>query len=275
MSWHRGYITCPFFCCIFAFVAISASWAQVPAASTLETTAPSYSAAGIVNAATQTAGTLAPNTIATLYGTNLSYATHAVDAGDLNGGTLPIALEGVSVNVNGVLGSLFFVSPGQINFLIPYEISASSATVFVARQGIAGPVVTIPLANTAPGFFEWNGAFAVATHADGSLISSSSPAQPSEIIVLYAAGLGRTSPDVPPGHIVSVATSILYASELQVLLNGNPCPASSIYYAGLTPGFAGLYQINLMLPALLPPDPEIQMVIGTQASPALVQLFTQ
>src|SRR5580658_502333 len=271
MSWRRGYITCPFFGCIFAFSAISAALAQVPAAST----APSYSAAGIVNAATQTAGTLAPNTIATIYGTNLSYTTHAVDPGDLNGGTLPISLEGVSVDVNGILGSLFFVSPGQINFLIPYEITSSTATVYVERQGIAGPPVTISLANTAPGFFEWNGAFAVATHADGSLISSSAPAQASEIIVLYAAGLGRTSPDVPPGHIVSVATSILYASELQILLNGAPCPASSIYYAGLTPGFAGLYQINLLLPAILPPDPEIQMVIGTQVSPALILLFTR
>src|SRR5580658_7663672 len=155
MSWRRGYITCPFFGCIFAFSAISAALAQVPAAST----APSYSAAGIVNAATQTAGTLAPNTIATIYGTNLSYTTHAVDPGDLNGGTLPTSLEGVSVYVNGILGSLFFVSPGQINFLIPYDIVTSSGVVYVTRQGVAGPGVTIPLADTSPAFFEWNGNF--------------------------------------------------------------------------------------------------------------------
>src|ERR1035438_1952896 len=115
MSWCRGYITRLFSGCMLAFPAVAP--AQVPAAST----APSYSAAGIVNAATQVAGTLAPNTIATIYGTNLSWTTHAVDYGDLRGGTLPIALEGVSVNVNGILGSLFFVSPGQINFLIPYR----------------------------------------------------------------------------------------------------------------------------------------------------------
>lgn len=271
MRWRRGYITRLFSGCIFAFSAISAARAQLPVANT----APSYSAASIVNAATQTAGILAPNSIATIYGTNLSYTTHALDSADLNAGTLPLALEGVSVNVNGILGGLLFVSPGQINFLIPYDVATLSANIYVERQGISGPQVIIPLANTSPGFFEWNGAFAVATHADGSLITSTAPAQASEIIVLYAAGLGRTSPDVPSGHIVSVATSILYAAELQVLLNGVPCPASSIYYAGLTPGFAGLYQINLLLPAVLPPDPEIQMVIGTQASPALVQLFTQ
>jgi uncharacterized protein (TIGR03437 family) len=268
---RRRHITRLFSGCVLAFPAISIALAQLPASST----APSYTSASIVNAATQAAGTLAPNTIATIYGTNLAYITHAVEFGDLNGGTLPVALEGVSVNVNGILGSLFFVSPGQINFLIPYGIAVSSATIFVARQGIAGPQVTIPLANTAPGFFQWNGNFAVAEHADGSLISPTAPAQASEIIVLYAGGLGRTSPDVPSGYIVSSATSILYAAELQILLNGQPCPSSSIYYAGLAPGFAGLYQINLILPDILPSDPVIQMVIGAQASPASIQLFAQ
>lgn len=236
---------------------------------------PNYSAASIVNAATQTAETLAPNTIATIYGTNLSWTTHALTGFDLNGGTLPNSLDGVSVYVNGILSSLFYVSPGQINFLIPYDIVASTGTVYVARQGVAGPGVTIPLANTSPGFFEWNGNFALAEHADGSVITASYPAQPGEIVVLYAGGLGRTSPDVPSGHIVSVATSILYESELQILLNGNPCPASSIYYAGVAPGFAGLYQINLLLPSAVTPNPAIQMVIGTQASPGSVLLYVQ
>jgi uncharacterized protein (TIGR03437 family) len=174
--------------------------------------------------------------------------------------------------VNGLLSNLFFVSPGQINFLIPYELAAPAATVYVARQGVAGPAATIRLAKTAPGFFQWNGNFAVAEHGNGALISPANPAMPGEIIVLYAAGLGRTDPDISSGQVVSRATSILYFSQLQILLNGSLCPASSVYYAGLAPGFAGLYQINLKLPDVLPPDPTIQMVIGKQASPASVEL---
>lgn len=238
-------------------------------------TDPSYTAAGIVNAATQSAGVLAPNTIASIYGTNLAWSTQPVTAGDLDGGTLPTALGGVSVYVNGLLSNLFFVSPGQINFLIPYDIVGSSAVVFVERQGVAGPYVTIPMATVSPGFFQWDGNFALAQHADGSLITASAPAQGGEVVVLYAAGLGRTTPDVLPGAIVSIATSILYESELQILLNGEPCPASSIWYAGLTPGFAGLYQINLLLPRNLPSDPQIQMTMAGQTSPAQILLFAE
>jgi len=255
---------------LLVVLAVFGAQAQSPTA-----TDPSYTADSIVNAATQVPGTLAPNTIATIYGKNLSWTTHAVTAGDLDGGTLPDALEGVSVYVNGILSNLFFVSPGQINFLIPYEIVGSGATVVVERQGIVGPAVTIPLATTSPGLFEWNGNFALAEHADGSLVTAVAPAQPGEVIVLYAAGLGRTIPDVASGHIVSTATSILYESELQILLNGQPCPASSIWYAGLAPGFAGLYQINLELPQELAVNPQIQISMAAQSGPANVELYAQ
>jgi uncharacterized protein (TIGR03437 family) len=70
------------------------------------------------------------------------------------------------------------------------------------------------------------------------------------------------------------AATLLYASQLQIVLNGAVLPPSSIYYAGVTPGFAGLYQINVILPGVLPPDPAIQVIIGTQASPTGILLFT-
>jgi len=244
--------------------------------------APFFTAASIVQAATQTVETLAPNTLATIYGSNLSWTTHAVDANDLEQGTLPTSLDGVTVLVHGIICNLLYISPGQINFLIPYEITSSTAQVLVERQGVAGPFgldglpsVTIDLAPTAPGFFEWSGNFIVAEHADGSLITTASPAQAGETVVLFAAGLGRTVPDSGSGVLPPSAATLLYASQLQIVVNGAVLPPSSIYYAGVTPGFAGLYQINVTLPAVLPPDPEIQVVIGSQASPTGVLLFAQ
>ena len=253
----------------------SRGWAQ-----SLPLNPPFFTAAGIVQGATQTAQTLAPNTIATIYGTNLSWTTHILTAADLNGGTLPRSLDGVSVYVHNIASNLLYVSPNQINFLIPYELTVTSAEVLVARQGIAGPMgpnglpsVKIQLATTAPGFFQWNGNFAVAEHANGSLIAATAPAQAGETIVLYAAGLGRTVPDSSSGVLPTGAATILYASQMQILLNGSPLPAGSIRYAGVTPGFAGLYQINVVLPGVLPPNPQIQVVIGTEASPPDIQLL--
>jgi uncharacterized protein (TIGR03437 family) len=255
--------------CIAVLCFLPAAHAQVTGS------APSYSTASIVQAASQSSGTLAPNDIATIYGTNLAFTTHALTAADLNDGDLPLSLAEVTVYVNGLQANLFYVSPGQINFLIPYEITSSTAVLFVNRQGTDGPFVTIQLATTSPAFFQWNGNFAVAEHANGTLISPSAPARADEVIVLFAAGLGRTSPDLSSGFIVQVPVTILDASQLQVLLNGVPCPAGSIYYAGVTPGFAGLYQINLQLPNVLPPNPQIQLLIGVQISPAAIQLPTQ
>ena len=242
---------------------------------TVPSTAPAYTAASVVPAATQAAGALAPNTIATIYGANLAYDTHAVAPADLVGGALPTSVDGVSVIMYGLYCGLFYVSPTQINFLVPYSLVLTSAPLQVTRQGVAGPAVTIPMALTAAAFFEWNGNLAIAEHADGSLITAAAPAQAGEVVVLYAAGLGRTSPDQVEDRVPSSAAPILYGSELQILLNGVALPAGSVIYAGVTPGFAGLYQINVQLPNPLPEDPQIQVAIGTQTSPPAILLPTQ
>ena len=240
---------------------------------TTASSAPAYSAAGIVQAASQTPGALAPNSIVTIYGTNLSWTTHAADSGDLDGRNLPDSLDGVTVYANGLPCGLFFVSPGQVNFIVPYEIEDTSVSITLTRQGVAGPKVTLPFVTGAPGLFQWSGNYAVAQHADGTLISSTSPAHAGEVVVLYATGLGRTSPDIYPGSVPVTALGMLYRSQLQILLNGVPCDQSSIYYAGVTPGFEGLYQINLRLPASLANNPTIQLAMGSQSSPPSVQLF--
>jgi uncharacterized protein (TIGR03437 family) len=237
-------------------------------------TYPTYTAQSIVHAATQTAEALAPNTIATIYGTNLAFDTDTVSTANLLGGTLPNSLDGVTVTVNGWLCNLFFVSPTQINFLIPYQLIPGTTSLVVTRQSASGPTVQVQLNSTAPGMFVYNG-FAIATHLNGTLISPTSPATSGEIIVIFAAGLGKTTPDTTSGKIVTSAASIALASQLEVLLAGNACPPGSVLYAGLAPGFAGLYQINLLIPPLTPPNPEIRISIGPQISPPAVLLALQ
>jgi uncharacterized protein (TIGR03437 family) len=236
---------------------------------------PLYTAQGVVNAASQTAGALAPNTIATLYGTNLAFDTRAVASTDIVRGIMPTSLDGVGVWVNSIPCSLFFVSPTQINFLVPYQLTAGTVSLIVARDSQAGPTVSIQLDSTSPGLFMWNGNSAVAGHLNGVALSDTSPAVPGEIVVIYAAGLGRTSPDTTSGQLATSAFPIYYRSQLQILLNGVACPPGNVLYAGLAPGFAGLYQINLQLPDDVTANPQIQVSVGPQISPGLVQLAVQ
>jgi uncharacterized protein (TIGR03437 family) len=118
-------------------------------------TAPSYSVASIVNSATNTAAALAPNTIATIYGVNLAYGTSGLSSSGSPIGYLPQELADVRVIVGGQIAFLYYVSPQQINFLIPDNLRPGDMELVVARQGTAGPQVQIAVSAAGPGLYEW------------------------------------------------------------------------------------------------------------------------
>jgi uncharacterized protein (TIGR03437 family) len=260
-----------------AFAAVVA--AMLPLSLTAQITGngtnPFYTTQSIVNGATQTLEALAPNAVATLYGTNLAFSVRAVDSTDVVGGVLPTVLDGVGVWINGIPCSLLLISPTQINFLVPYQLTAGAVSLIVARDSQAGPTVNITLNSTSPGFFVCKVNNVVAAHLNGQVITADLPAMPGETIVIFAGGLGRTAPDARGGQLATAAFPLYYFSQLQVLLNGTPTAPGSILYAGLAPGFAGLYQINLKLPADLAGNPEIRVAVGTQISPPAVILPAQ
>jgi uncharacterized protein (TIGR03437 family) len=245
---------------------------SLEAQSTQSTLAPSYSTASIANAATNLPSGFAPNSIISIYGTNLAFDTVS---GTAPSGYLPQTLAGVAVYVDSWQANLFYVSPRQINALLPYSIVAGVKTITVLRQGTSGPPVQITLTATAPGLFQLTPANILATHADSSVITSSSPATAGEVIVIYAVGLGPTTPKLTDGLIPTTATELADFSTFSVLLNGAAVDPATIQYAGVTPGCAGLYQINVQLPSPLPSNPEIRVAVGPQISPALMTLPTQ
>jgi len=239
--------------------------------------APIYSAASIVNAADNQSGTLAPNTIGTIYGQNLAYGTQSLSQDEVQGGVLPTVFPGTGARIiiGSVLANLIYVSPTQINFLVPPNLIPGTVNLNVVVDSWAGPSIAIQIAAASPALFQLDAQNAIATEADGTLITPASPARPGDIVILYATGLGYTAPPVVYSQIPKMAALIVQSATFIVQFNGVPMDPGGIIYAGIAPGFAGLYQINLVLPDVLPPDPAIQMVIGTQASPASVQLFTQ
>jgi hypothetical protein len=195
---------------------------------------PCYSAAGIANSAANIAGYFAPNSFLTIYGSNLSYVTGSLGLGDISGGKLPIdgEIQGTEVGVliGNLPGYIYYVSPNQVNVLIPSLLIPGPVTIQLQTRGVYGPPVQ------------------------------------SEVVVLYATGLGATSPAIASGELPAAAWPLADLSSFQVQLNGVALDSKSIQYAGDAPGFAGLFQINLQLPANCPSNPEIRIGFGPSSN---------
>jgi uncharacterized protein (TIGR03437 family) len=196
--------------------------------------------AGAVNAASYAAA-LAPGSIVSIFGASMAQSSAAN-----TGVPLPLFLADVRVTVGGLAAPLYYVSPSQINAQIPFEIPPGPAEIqVVSTNGVAKQAVQV--AATAPGIFTLNaegtGPGAILHGATYRLVTAAEPAAPGEIVSIYCTGLGAVGPagttgavpPSPPPQAVSVP---------QVWIAG----VARVTYAGLAPGFAGLYQVNAEVP---------------------------
>ncbi|MBV8819569.1 MAG: hypothetical protein JO022_14510 [Acidobacteriaceae bacterium] len=246
------------------------SWFEARTDTLAPRVAPSYSGNSIVNAADNSPGPLAPGAIATIYGTNLSNVTRALTGSDMSGNLLPTVLPGTGVHVlvGGLAAGIYYVSPNQINFLVPVILIPGPSQVIVTINGLAGPSIPITLAATSPAFFQLDQQTVVASHIDGSVVTADNPAHPGQIVVLYATGLGMVNPPLTNLAVATAAAQLKQLAALKITLDGNQVDASHVPYAGVCPGFAGLYQINLQLPDSVGPNPELRVALGDESSPA-------
>src|SRR5579872_5758187 len=115
---------------------------------------PLYSSESIVNGANFASGPVAPNSIATIFGSNLAWWQEGLTSENTAAGFLPNHLADVRVYVANYVSPLIYVSPTQINFLIPGNLKPGLVTVRVARQGVTGPEVTVTLVDAVPQLFQ-------------------------------------------------------------------------------------------------------------------------
>lgn len=207
---------------------------------------------GITDAANYTPITnaYAPGELVSLYG-NFGVSTQVAPA-------LPFSttLAGVQVFVNGQAAPVYLVSQNQVSALIPYEIAGEYfATFQVAVNGAMSNPVTVYVDNSAPGIYtltqDGMGEAAI-LHADQKEVSSTNPAKPGETVIMFMNGLGPVSPQVADGVAApsSPVSTSLEASDIGVYLDdGQDFAFAEVSFAGLAPGFAGLYQINFTLPS--------------------------
>ena len=238
--------------------------------------APFYTADSITNTASAASGSYAPNTFITITGQNLAYVTRVITASDVTANRLPTALVGTGVRVliNALSAYVWSVSPTQVTVLIPSFWTPGPVAVQLELNGIAGPEVQMMLNATAPGLFSYpGGTTVIAQHMDYSAITADAPAQDGELIVLYAGGLGPTSP--ASDQIPQAPAELADKNNFYVLLDGLPVDPSLIEYVGVTPAYAGLYWINLRLPIGVSPQPEIRISTADAISPGQRYLVLQ
>ncbi len=221
---------------------------------------PGISLGGIISAA-GAESVVSPGELISIFG----YAL-ALTPASAGSPPLPLKLSDVTVKINGVPAPLLYVSPLQINAQVPFETSPGTSTVQVTST--AG-TASLPLhvAPTAPAIFTLSSAIsgpgAIEHGITGQLVTDSNPASRGEIVSVYCTGLGPVSPAVATGAPAPVPPSRT-VSPVSVYIGGSP---AQVTYAGVAPGFAGLYQVNVQVPATTPPGTQnLQISIGGATS---------
>jgi uncharacterized protein (TIGR03437 family) len=244
-------------------------------------TAPLASASATVNGASFANGGAAPGALVSSFGTGFPAGTNLNSP--VTAFPLPTTLSGVSVRVNGVLAPLLYVGVGtqfgaagafQINYQLPFETTAGVAFVEVLNNGtaITSEFLTVPAA--APGIFsatQDGKGQAIVLNQDNVRNAANRPEARGRVLQVYATGTGAqllnsitrlpiTLASGAPTPIPTSASDPLYVTAFtpSVTIGG---VAATVEFSGLTPGFVGLWQINVRIPANAPTG-EVPLVIS-------------
>jgi uncharacterized protein (TIGR03437 family) len=204
---------------------------------------------GVTNAASFQAG-IAPGGIVTIFGTNLGASAGQTLIAP--GSPWPPQLGSTSVTMNSITAPMYYVlnSSGteQLSVQAPWSLSGvNSATVVVTTSAGSSAPQTVSVLGAQPGIFILDAASSGATHAlTGAIATAANPAARGETVVLYMTGLGPVSNT--PASGVAASLTVLSPTVIvpQVTIGGF---VASVAFSGLTPGFIGLYQVNVQVPA--------------------------
>ena len=212
---------------------------------------------------------VAPGTWLEIYGKNFAAAACTWQGADFNGLNAPVTLGGVKVTIGGSNAYVDYVSGGQVNVQVPDGIpigsgvplvlsnSGGKSSPFTLQTSTLAPALLAPA--TAP-FMVNNKQYVVGQLTDQSFAGiPSNPVKAGAVMTIYGIGFGPVSPAVPAGMVASGASSL---NNITFLFNQTP---AQIQYAGLAPGFVGLYQFNIEVPSLSPADYPLKVQVGGTA----------
>ena len=214
--------------------------------------------AAVVSAASFLPGMVSPGEAITLFGENL--------ASGIQGASLPLPsqLLDVTITVAGAAAPLYYVSPTQINLQVPLTLPSGPAELVVKRGNAIIEDQTVQVADAAPSIFvlDASGTAAVTHGADFRLVTVGAPAAAGEVLSIFCVGLGAVTPAIPAGSVTPIPPPVS-VNMPQVTVRGE---IATVLWAGLVPGYSGLYQVNVQLPADLPAGLVALQVIAANPS---------
>ena len=227
-------------------------------------TGPAITGVGGAGGSVPAVTSISANGLFTIYGNNFTTTPAGINSGNILNNELPTNLGNVCVESNGTKWGLFFVSAGQINALAGTLPASGTVPVTVVTNcgtgtEVSSPVMTVPVAPVAPEFLyflqhaDGTNPIAAADFTTGILAGASglipgatfAPVHANDVVIAYGVGWGTTSSTDPIGTLATAAAS-LPAGSYSLTVGGLP---ANVSYAGLSPGSAGLYQINFTVPS--------------------------
>ena len=208
----------------------------------------------VVNAASFDSQALAPGALFSIFGLGL-----------------PQSSASGQVLVNGEASAVFFANGSQINAQIPYDVPTDRpVSLSLTNTGTSSNTVLLNIPQAGPGIFMYSGNRAVVLNQDYSLNASSNPARVGDTVMAYLTGPGPVSPAVATGSLAPSQPLSRVTAPYSFTIGG---VQAAVAYFGLAPGFAGLYQANLQVPALGPGDyPVVATVAGATSNGPLISI---
>jgi uncharacterized protein (TIGR03437 family) len=248
--------------------------------------APGVTSGGVVSAAAFGGfSSVAPGSWIEIYGSNLSVGSRSWNTGDFSGATAPTSLDGTSVTIGGQAAFIDYISGGQVNVQVPSGVGSGSQPLVVKTPYGTSATYTVNVNTVQPGLlapasFNIGGTqYAAALFDDGKTYVlptgaiagvTSRPAKAGDTITVYGVGFGPVSPTTPAGQIAQQKNNLTTA--VQFSFGQTPAQAT---YSGLEPTAVGLYQFNLVVPAVIAGRTPLTFTLGGSSGTQTLYVATQ
>jgi len=256
-----------------SFTATNSAQVAATQDATIEVQSSSPVISSLTNAASFVGTGCSPGAEATLLGTG--FIASGAKAAAVS--PLPTSLGGLRVQANGSAMPVFYASEDQVNFQCPQAAPGASVALTIQSDTGASLPLTTTMQFASPGIYTMDGsghgqgAVLVAGTANVAMTKTkgvlSEPAQLGGYISIYSTGLGGTNVDVPAGTPAPSDPLAEVIAPVDVTVGGQ---AAEVSFAGLVPGYTGLYVVNAKLLAATPIGPAIPLQIAVHQADGTV-----